>query len=416
MKKLAFTILTTGFLLTAGASAQSGDRYYQDIERRATLAISDYVEAFSRSHDHDGANWQRSADRRLSVLENELSKHMKADKELLMKMACRQQAMIEELGTLLDLDKSKVGKVKQAIDKALTVADTAAQLNMAYSLTRKLYETAEKEKLDDDARDLLDRTRRQLAEMEKVSKRYDQYFALQQRIHKRKLRLSNAFGSHSKIWRKSEPGNDLGSQHQRGKLKIGFNGKGRASGDIFQGTIENTGKTTRVVKIPAGTHLVGPDGNGQRMVVTRPTEVTVKPGEKVTVDLWGFCLDPSEDPPSEASRYYPIPSQPLPSPALFGGQNPPGYPRFVSEYPELVAQLRRDGKLPKTGLSPEMEELTLIQWTIWNEQDNFDPDDGYQKIHKQVGDKATPEQKEELNESIWAGVDLVKKEARKRGQ
>jgi hypothetical protein len=234
---------------------------------------------------------------------------------------------------------------------------------------------------------------------------------------------------------------DLSVADQAGLVDTSFQGHDRASGDILDLGILNNIPEDLIIIIPMPGIYQPLSPEFQRMLVTEGGPISVGANKTVERPLKGFCLDPENYPPPNSGNPSewtssspgdilgePQPSSEVPSFAedtidrIMREEMKKRFEEFfgAARLPKTIEDLQKEKEIG-TGLPPETEKLTLSQWYIWNFMENFGPEEGKEKIAKQVkenGRQQTPEQIEELNKNIWGGIDLVKKrlKTQERGQ
>lgn len=264
---------------------------------------------------------------------------------------------------------------------------------------------------------------------------------------------------------------------QSGVVSTSLTGFDRATGHIGDLTITNNTGEIVSYTIPRGSVLFPGSSDVQRIMTTSAIRGTLNPGESLTVAVNGVCLDstlyppPSGDPfglnvgtsfDSFFDVFFEIPSlgdlfsslfaggPTAPSSFweddswddildMFYGHGPSDHPAddinnfidylfggsfsgdYFDEYillptlMDILDEMYENGEIDPTGLPPEMEYATLLQWLYWDIMDDFDEDDGRERIGQQVqesGGTQTPEQVNTLNSNIWGNIDTVKKKAK----
>ncbi len=387
----------------AQASAVEIDR----LQVKYNLAKSDYLEAIATCN---GA-LRKSAERQMDRILSDLSRMKDRAQKDYETMSRNLNNIYRELTPYFDSPNA----AKTFLDMAMNYVPV---IGNAYSITNSIYDYADKHVQSQKGKEIFGRARRQIEEMDKVSREYKDWMDFERDVQKTKAELARRFdkecrGRDTGEWRYD----DVAVRRQTGEVDTAFHGRDAASGEVFQGDIVNKTGEDVVVGFPPGTVVYPDDPGSQRMMLTGGPRVTVPPGETVSVPLDGFCLDPRLYPPSPTDS--PDGWFPAPPPVIVPDGNPfTPESAGIPSVPGIVPGMIENGEIPPTGLPPGMEQETITQWSIWNMMGGFDPDDGEKKITEQVresGGTQTPEQIHRLNENIWAGVDLVRKRTRGEG-
>lgn len=379
------------------------------LRQRYNLAVSDYLEAIASCN---GA-LRDSAIRQFNRIRDELDAikdRAKDDYETMTKNLIK---IYQQLAEYFD----EPSNAKAFLDIAMGYVPV---IGNAYGAANTIYSLADEHVRSAEGKAIFNQAKKQIKEMDKASQEYNRYRDFERELAERLDRLGKQFrdncrGKELGTWRYDT---DAATVYQSGIADISYSGQDRTTGEVFKGRAKNNTGEDVIIDFPPGTTIIPDDPRYQRMIITEGGRILIPPRGITEFPLGGgFCLDPrGYPPPSETPRgglkYFPGP------PTVFIPDGNPfnqDFP-FIPFLPELVRQLQKEGKLPKTGLPPDMEYITIIQWFIWELMENFNPDDGKAKIEEQVketGGTQTPEQIDELNKNIWAGIDLVKKEVHK---
>ena len=396
------TTLTPGFFLSEVLANSRIER----LEHKLNLARSDFLES---SRGWNGAI-RKSAERQYDKVLADIAAEKNGLKNQYDKMVRRLNQIYTSL--LPYFKDPSAGKA--FLDAAMGYVPVVGN---AYGVANTIYSYADKMVQNKEAREIFDRAKKQIKEIDKVSEEYNEWAEFEKRVQAEKARLQRQFdkgcvGKRTYEWRYDT---EHGVFDQAGITDTGLTGNDAASGRVFTGTVRNNTGDTITTGFPPGTITYPENTSSQRMIITGPPGIIiVPPGGIITFPLDGFCLDPNAHPPS-----------PLDSPGgIFIGPplvfipdgNPfnhdfTGIPNILIVVPSLLG----DGTIVPTGLPPQAELETMIQWLIWSILENFDKEDGEQRITEQVeqsGGVQTPEQIQQLNENIWGGINLVKKKTR----
>ena len=195
-------------------------------------------------------------------------------------------------------------------------------------------------------------------------------------------------------------------------------GRGLAAGYVFDIAMTNISPDPVTVDIPLGTVFTPSDTGYQEMIIGEDYSVDLKPGEKTTLPLTGYCLDAEKLPPATREdnpdlTYHPLDISTLPE------QKQSEYSYYATII-ETGNELSSEGKYD-TPLPPAEEKKTVIQWSIWHirKPDIYTQEKLGVEITRQFSEAGkpveTPEVKKEIKEGtakIWSSVNLTLKEAR----
>lgn len=412
-KLLCLVLAVSSVSLSASAESYYLPGGMDNLRGKFNHAVSDYLEAISFCN---GA-LRDSAERQIEQIRRTISASKDDIKRIYSDMVHRMDDIYSEFPRYID----NPNEAKAVIDTLMNIVPSGLgvpEVSLAYSGLNTVTDLEGRYSTQKKVADLLKRAKEQLREIIKTSLAYNDWARFGDEVAEELDRLRKDF-------RKECRGRELGSWRyedaatleQAGVADVSLEGKDRASGGIFTGRVRNNTGEPVTVDFPAGAWALPGEFAYQRMFITEGDRVSVPPGETRSVPLEGFCADPKKyPPPSEGSPdIYLPPSTPdsfLPDANPFNE-----YFTCLPLLPSTVDRLREEGRFPPTGLPPAMERLTLIQWLTWNIMEDFNPEDGKRKIEEQVrktGGRQTPEQIQQLNENIWAGIDLVKKEVTKR--
>ncbi|MFC1754866.1 hypothetical protein ACFL96_15975 [Thermoproteota archaeon] len=375
------------------------------------LAVSDYGEAIAACN---GA-LRKSAERQLNRVKDTCSSKKN-------EAFSNYRAQVQNLKNTYDQlaqhfqDPSAGKAALDQVINAVGVIPGVGLFTAAYSAANGLHAYADEAIRSREGKAILKRAQQQFDQLAQYHEDYNKWDAFQKEISRRQHELDRQFdrncaGRDTGEWRYHDL--DPATAHQSGIGDVSHSGNDNASGEIFEGRIRNnTGRTIVVVYLPGG-WLIPIGMTSQRMVIIEGGRISVPPGGVVTYPLGGFCADPRSFPPSPGNpeRYFPS------GPQTFTPDGNPFNREFaiIPLIPGIVTGLINSGSIPRTGLPPEMELITLIQWYLWNLMENFNPEDGRAKINEQVKDSGstqTPAQITELNNNIWIGINTVGKRVR----
>lgn len=203
-------------------------------------------------------------------------------------------------------------------------------------------------------------------------------------------------------------------------LEYELAGRANASGHVFDLMVTNSSACPATVTIPLGTVFAPSDTRYQLMMIGETYSLSVKPGEAVTVALFGYCLDPEKLPPAKPADNPGLTWAPLNTAALPESQQ--------QEYAFFATVIQAGNDLSAadrytTPLPPQESKKTVIQWTIWHvrKPDFYTQATLEEEVTTQFKDAGTdvadPKVQEEIRQGssqIWASVNLTLKEARTR--
>jgi len=200
-----------------------------------------------------------------------------------------------------------------------------------------------------------------------------------------------------------------------GLANIDFVGQGRAAGNIFDLVVTRLAKNPFTLEISLGTPISpGVDGV-QTMMVGGDVSVPLT-GEKTTVPVTGYCLNPELLPPPTSAQI----EEGKPSPT-WTFVNPWEFPELYFGPMNIITtgnQLSGDEKF-HTDMPVQKYLETVVQRALWFDAN---PEDfGKEKLQEDLteqieesGGKQTPEQIGELTEHLWEDIDLTLKESKNK--
>jgi hypothetical protein len=197
------------------------------------------------------------------------------------------------------------------------------------------------------------------------------------------------------------------------ELSIELAGQGKAAGEIFLMTAENSGDRILEFSISPGMVLVPKDAAYQRMLLAEPVEFDIAPGETQEKIAVGYCLDPYLGPPPVGYTDYET--------ACEHGSGEAGA-KEAMEIVQAGNELAESGGY-KNLFEPEKYKTTVIQRALWYEaskdrEDAFDKEKLKEDLTEQLleaGKNPQPEQIEQATDSLWEAVDLTLKKAGRPG-
>lgn len=398
-----FIFMTVVLAVGMGSKASASVSEMDALGQKLNIARSDYLEAIASCN---GA-LRKSAERQMDRILADIAAKKDRAKNDYETMSRNLSQIYQELAQHFEDPMA----AKKFLDMAMGFVPVIGQ---AYGIADSIYEYADESVRADAGREVFNRAKKQIEEMEKVSQEYNQWQGLERDVQAQKASLARQFdkncrGKDTDEWRYDTDGDVL---QQSGQIDVELKGNDIPSGEVFQGTIQNNTGSKINVQFPNGAMFFPETPDTQRMIITLPPSILLGPGEQATVPFGGFCLDPQAFPPSLNTPENWFPGAPM---VPINGS--PFNQEFsqVPLVPGMVPGLFIDETLTPTGLPPQMEQETITQWTIWNVLEGFSVEDGEKKITEQVeeaGGTQTPEQIQELNENIWGNVNLVKKQIR----
>jgi hypothetical protein len=208
------------------------------------------------------------------------------------------------------------------------------------------------------------------------------------------------------------------------ELVMMIQGQGRAAGHVFNLQVSNRAQQPLRFEIPLGLVLQPSDSEQQTMIVGESVPISVGPGESLTVEIPGYCLDPKKDPPKAG------PPLQLTN-SLVNGAEQPGefwtFPEPSEEFSQMSEIIEAGNELSQQGaysqlFPPQKTRETVIQRALWYARTENTPDEmgktrlltDLQEQLQAAGKNPDPKVLEQGVDALWDDVDLTLKKAKEK--
>jgi hypothetical protein len=200
----------------------------------------------------------------------------------------------------------------------------------------------------------------------------------------------------------------LEDAEELGDVKVEWEGRGRAAGDVFKVKLTPLKRKNFTIEIIRGT-VVSPNVDDvQRIMLAETTFVNLKEQPEEIV-LSGYCLDPEKSPPPEPEKSI-TPSWTLSSPLQTRGPERERLERSKSII-ESGQELAKAGRY-NDALGAK-HQMTVIQRAIWCDANpEWNKERLKEDLKKQLAEAGHEVPEEALDEKvddIWSDVDLTLK-------